>query len=155
MTRITATPPVKKFYGSFYDTASTQYAASAQVAAAMSCNSTLENFGVVMNSSSIMFQNTGVYDIQFSAQFVGTKIADIYVWLRRNGTDVPWTNSKINIDNQNSAVVAAWNFVQTFNANDVAQVMWAVSDIDVHIQSSASTVNYPAIPGVIVTVTEI
>lgn len=155
MTRISAVSPVKKFYGSFYDSASTHYAASAQVATVMPCNTTVESFGVTMNSSSITFQNTGVYNIQFSAQFVGTKTADIYVWLRRNGTDIPWSNSKINIDNQNSAVVAAWNFVQTFNTNDVAQIMWAVSDVDIHIQASASTANYPAIPGVIITATEV
>lgn len=155
MTRITPTSPTKKFYGSFYDSASTHYAASALAPTVMPCDTTIENFGITMNSSSIVFQNTGVYNIQFSAQFVGTKIADIYIWLRKNGTNVPWSNSKINIDNQNSSVIAAWNFVQTFNVNDVAQIMWTVSDVDVHIQASASSANYPAIPGVIITATEV
>lgn len=155
MTRIAATPPTKKFYGSFYDTASTQYAASANIGVAMSCNTTLESFGVSMNSSSINISNTGVYNIQFSAQYIGDHSGDIYIWLNKNGTSMPWTNSKVSISQQNLALVTAWNFVQTFNANDIVQLYWSVTDTAIHIASSASTVNYPAIPGVIITVTEV
>lgn len=155
MTRITATPPTKKFYGSFYDTASAQYAASVNIGVPMSCNTTDEAFGISMNSSSIVIQNSGVYNIQFSTQFLGDHSGDIYIWLKQNGQNVPWSNSKVSVSQQSLSLVTAWNFVQSFNANDVVQLYWATTDTAIHIAATASTVNYPAIPGVILTVTEV
>lgn len=155
MTRIFSTPAhVPGFYGSFYDSSSAQSAASPNIGYPMRLNTTVETFGVTVNSSSISILNKGVYNFQFSTQFVGAKTANLNIWLKQNGIDVPWSNTTLTTSNQSSDIVAAWNFVQTFNANDVVQLMWATSDVAIQIQS-ASVIAGPQVPGVIVTVTQI
>lgn len=144
-----------RWYGSFYDTSASQVAVGTGSATAIRINTTAESNGISVNSSSIIFAHTGVYNIQFSTQLVGTHSGDVYIWLKQNGSNVPWSNTKLSITNQAPAIVAAWNFVQTFNAGDYAQLYWAPSDTAIQIASSPAWDSEPAIPGVILTVVQV
>ncbi|NDB86729.1 MAG: hypothetical protein EB127_29150, partial [Alphaproteobacteria bacterium] len=125
-----------RWYGSFYDTSASQVAVGTGSATAMRINTTVENNGISINSSSIIFHNSGVYNLQFSTQFVGDHSGDIHVWLKRNGSNVSWSNTKLSIPQQSTAIVAAWNFVQTFDSGDYAQLYWAVTDTAIKITST-------------------
>ena len=54
-------------------------------------------------------------------------------------------------------LVASWNFIYDFNANDYLQIMWWSNDVDMRLYSEGTQTNptRPAIPSVILTVWEL
>lgn len=145
------------YYGSFYST-QTQTAAAANTAYAMTLNTTADSNQIAISSSSrITFKNRGTYNIQFSAQAKQTSGSPHYlwIWIRKNGVDVPYSASKISIQGSNSEIVPAWNFVVTVLGGDYVQIMWAVEDTAIQLLAEAATAFCPAIPSVIATATSI
>lgn len=144
-------------YGSFYDT-TTQTAAVINTAYGITFDTTDLTFGVYRGSptSRIYVDTQGVYNIQFSAQLDNTSGGNhlIYIWLRVNGVDVTYSASQVRLKGTDGELVAAWNFVQNLKANDYFELMWSVSDTSVQILSSAAVAPVPAIPSVILTVTD-
>lgn len=144
-------------YGSFYDT-TTQTAAAINTAYAMTFNTTDLSFGVTRGSptSRIYVDTGGVYNIQFSAQLDNTSGGShlIYIWLRINGTDVPNSASQVRLKGTDGELVAAWSFVESLKANDYFEIMWSVTDTAVQITSSGAVAPVPAIPSVILAVTD-
>ena len=144
---------VTGYYGSFYDT-TTQTAALPNTPYAMQLNTTVESNQIaVVSGSRITFKNRGTYNIQFSAQLDQTSGAsqNIYIWIRKNGVDVPNSASIVAIQGSTAELVAAWNFVVTVLGGDYIQIMWAVSNTAVQIVAAPAGAFYPAIPSVIVT----
>lgn len=154
-------PPPKEYrtprYGSFYDTTD-QTAAAINTAYAMTFNSTDLSVGVTIGSptSRIYVDRPNVYNIQFSAQFINTGggAHDAWVWLRKNGTDVPNTATALRVEGNNTQDVAAWNFLLQMNAGDYFELMWEVSDTALSLQTDPATAVHPAIPSIILTVTD-
>ena len=144
-------------YGAFCDT-TTQTAAAINTAYAMTFNTTDFSSGVYIGSptSRIYVDTHNVYNIQFSAQLDKTAggVGLVWIWLRKNGTDVPNSASQVRIQGNNAEVVAAWNFLLEMNAGDYFELMWEVDDITVEILTAPATAVHPAIPSVILTVTD-
>jgi outer membrane lipoprotein-sorting protein len=141
------------YYGSFFDT-TTQTAAAINTPYAMRLNTTAESNQIaVISDSRITFKNRGTYNIQFSAQLDQTSGSshNIYIWLRKNGVDVPSSSSVVAIQGTSAELVAAWNFVVTVLGGDYVQIMWAVSNTNVQIVAAPANAFSPAIPSVIVT----
>lgn len=136
------------YYGSFYSNTS-QTGGTSQL---MPIDQVYEANGIVLDSNQIVFQNTGVYNIQFSTQFDTSNSSgkDVYIWFTKNGSDIQESNSSINIANQ-SRSIAAWNFMQTFAANDHVGIKWYCHDTSVHIVSNPTGYTGPYIPSVIIT----
>lgn len=161
ITALQQTPPPKEYrtprYGSFYDT-TTQTAAAINTAYAMTFNTTDLSVGVTCGSptSRIYVDRPNVYNIQFSAQLDKTAggVGLIYIWLRKNGTDVPNSTTQVRIQGNNAETVAAWNFLLQMNAGDYFELMWEVDDTSVQILTEAASAIHPAIPSVILTVTD-
>lgn len=152
------TPPLRqRRYGSFYDT-TTQTAALANTAYAMTFNTTDLSAGVYIGSptSRVYVDRAGVYNIQFSAQLDNTSGGDhqAWIWLRVNGADVANTASEVRLKGNDAELVAAWNFLYNFKADDYFQLMWAVGNTGVQIKAAAAAAPVPAIPSVILTVTD-
>lgn len=145
-----------RWYGSFYDT-TTQTASATNSMHFMRFNTSdsASTTGVRVNSSSIIFDHNGIYNIQFSAQFDTTKSSQVEVWIRKNGDNVPWSNTTVSTDNQNPRVAVAWNFIANVNSGDWMQLAWATSDIATRILSTASTSHSPEIPSIILTVVQV
>ena len=143
-------------YGYFYDT-TTQTAAVINTAYGITFNTVGFQRGVTIGSptSRIYTDRQGIYNIQFSAQLDKTSggTAFIYIWLRVNGVDVPNSASQIRIQGNNAEIVAAWNFVEQFNAGDYFELMWSTDDTSCQILASPAVAPVPAIPSVILTVT--
>jgi hypothetical protein len=147
----------RKRYGSFYDT-TTQTAAVINTAYAMTFNSTDLSVGVTVGSptSRIYVDTHNVYNIQFSAQLDKTAggVGLVWIWLRKNGTDVPSSTGQIRIQGNNAETLAAWNYLLDMNAGDYFELMWEVDDITVEILAEPASAVHPAIPSVILTVSD-
>lgn len=147
----------RRSYGSFYDT-TTQTAAAINTAYAFTYNTTDLSNGVYLGSptSRVYVDRLGVYDIQFSAQLDNTSGGShlIYIWLRVNGTDVANSASQVRLKGTDGELVAAWNFVQNFNAGDYFELMWSVDNTSVQVLHQAAAAPVPAIPSIILTVTD-
>jgi hypothetical protein len=147
----------RKRYGSFYDT-TTQTAAVINTAYAMTFNSTDLSTGVYVGSptSRIYVDTHNVYNIQFSAQLDKTAggVGLVWIWLRKNGTNVPNSTTQIRIQGNNAETVAAWNFLLDMNAGDYFELMWEVDDITVELLAEPASAVHPAIPSVILTVSD-
>jgi len=144
-------------YGSFYDT-TTQIAAVINTAYAITFNSTDMSQGVYRGTptSRIYVDTPNVYDIQFSAQLDKTSggTGNVWIWLRKNGADVANTASQIRMQGNDAEQVAAWNFLLDMNAGDYFELMWEVDAVDIQITTFAATAVHPAVPSVILTVTD-
>ena len=145
-------------YGAFSDT-TTQTVTSINSAIAMTFNTTDAANGITIGSptSRIVVAEQGVYNVQFSAQLDKTSgaAATIYIWLRKNGTNVPNTASKVAIQGTTAELVAAWNFIIQLEPTNYVELMWSSDDADVVLQAASATSVWPAIPSVICTVTQV
>jgi len=144
-------------YGSFYDTTD-QTAAVINTAYAMTFNSTDLSTGVTIGTptSRVYVDTHNVYNIQFSAQFVNTAggTHNVWVWLRKNGTNVANSATTLRLQGNNAEEVAAWNFLLDMNAGDYFELMWEVSDLAVSLLADPASAVHPAIPSIILTVTD-
>lgn len=120
-------------YGAFQDTAD-QTAASANTAYALNFNTTDYSNGVYISSNSrINVRNTGVYNLQFSAQLrnTDTQIHDVDIWLSKNGSTVSGTNGQVSVPNSHGGVdghiLPAWNYIIQLNAGDYVELMWSTT----------------------------
>lgn len=153
----TASFGVTNYYGSFYHTAS-MLNTSPGIPNTMSLNTTDLSNGVVISGSindKIKFLNSGIYDVQFSAQLDKTSAgADfiIYIWIKQNDLDIPISNTAVTtLGGTNAKTVASWNWFVSASANDYVQLMWASDAADARIQYNATPTYGPAVPSLIVT----
>jgi hypothetical protein len=111
----------------------------------------------IASGSRITVSHAGVYTIGFSiqAQNTATGTEQLDIWFRKNGTDIPDSNSRFGLSARKSAtipssLIAVTNFMLTLAANDYVQIMWRVSDVAVTIPAfpaiAASAGVTPAIP---------
>jgi hypothetical protein len=152
------TPQLERLrYGSFYDTTD-QTAAVINTAYAMTFNSTDLSQGVYLGSptSRVYVDTHNVYNIQFSAQLVNTAggTHNTWIWLRKNGTNVANSATTLRLQGNNAEEVAAWNFLLDMNAGDYFELMWEVSDLAVSLLADPASAVHPAIPSIILTVTD-
>ena len=147
---------VRHRYGSFYDTTS-QTAAAINTAYAMTFNTVDLSVGVTRGTptSRIYVDTLNVYNVQFSAQVDKTAggVGLVWVWLRKNGVNVPDSAGQIRIQGNNAEILAAWNYVIELNAGDYIELMWEVDDTSVILLAEAASAVHPSVPSVILTVT--
>ncbi len=113
----------------------------------------------VVNDADITVDDTGVYNIAFSAQITKTDPGTdtVYLWLRIGGVDVPDSNTALVLSGSGAKQVAAWNFFASLGAGGHATLMWASLDANARIvyESDGATPYGPAIPSMIVTVSQV
>ena len=152
-------------YGSFYDTTN-QTAVAANTAYPVKLNSTdstaTSGFSILTdglgNKTIIKAANEGVYNIAFSAQLrrgSGGTSETIDFWLKKNGTNVPYTNTSVSVQANAGLLVAAWNFFIRMNAGDEAQLMWATTTTAIDMPYAAGNAVHPETPSVILTVNKV
>ena len=154
-TKINAPTP----HGSFYDT-TTQTNPVATAVKLMKINSVYDaqdgtQYAVKKDTNRVYITQTGVYNIQFSAQLdnVGGGNTEIYIWIRVNGQNVPYSASKVVIAGPNDEKVAAWNWVLTLKAGDYIEIAWESPSTDTILLHIPASGNIPEVPSVILTVT--
>jgi len=151
------------YYGSFYDTGNHTLTTTTD-SYPVSINSTLEGFGVSVNTGShIQVGHAGVYNLQFSAQLnnTDTAIQDATIWLRKNGTDIADSAGLIAVPSSHGGfaghIIVSWNYVLSLSAGDYLEVWWGAEDKLVTIQTIAAgtTPTTPRSPSIIVTLTQV
>lgn len=146
-------------YGAFQDSTD-QTIASTTTAYAMGLNTTDYSEGVsVTNTSRIKVDYSGLYNLQFSAQFTNTDSAeqDISIWFRKNGSDVANSNSEFTINKKHGSLdgrlICALNFFIALAKNDYVEIMWSATSTTVSLQQipAQTSPTRPATPSVIAT----
>ena len=108
----------------------------------------------------IMAQYSGIYNYQFSVQLknTDTQIHSAWIWLRKNGVDVPGTGSKFDITSSHGGtpgyVIAACNFYVDLKATDTVEMWAAVDNVAITFDAAAAQTSpfaMPAIPSVVAT----
>jgi uncharacterized protein YdbL (DUF1318 family) len=143
-------------YGQFYDT-TTQNVAVVNTAYAVTFNTTDISDGVRLRSpstSEIEVDTEGLYNFQVSVQIDTTSGGTdlVYLWFRKNGTDIPDSACRVQIQGNNAELLQAFNLFVNMAPGDYVQFMWAADDLDAELASFAATAFAPAIPSVIMTV---
>jgi hypothetical protein len=153
-------------YGQFQSNVD-QTAAAIDVAYAITYTQSDFAGGVTLsNSSRLTVPSAGVYTTTFSIQFKNTTndVQDIDIWLRKNGTDIPDTNSRFSISARKSSgnpshLVATTSVMVELAANDYIEVMFHVTSTSVSLEhfpavtySAGVTPAHPATPSAIVQV---
>jgi hypothetical protein len=145
------------YQGSFYSTA-LQTTIGSEIKAMTLTDTDISNGVSLVSGSQIKVANAGVYNLQFSAQIqktTGGSREIIYIWFRKNGQDIPNSNTALTLANNSDLLVASWNFFSQMNATDYLQVMWYTTDSHIQLIPSSATANYPAIPSVIITMNKV
>ena len=114
------------------------------------------------NLTRITFANTGIYNIQFSAQLnnLSTSPEDVTIWLRKDGIDLPATGSIVGMAQRKSVgepyhTIASWNFVLSVVAGEYYQLMWSTTNhTNVTIPAYSAIPPAPSVPSIILTVTQ-
>lgn len=144
-------------YGSFFSTSNQLAAANTRYfmpidQTAFSCSSVS-----VTSGNQLRLVGTGVFNVQFSAQFSSSVSQDRYVdiWLMKNGQNVENSNSRITTGDKAPWSIAAWNFfIEGGGASDYWQIAWSVNGtgISLHSEGPQTSPDRPSIPSVILTV---
>jgi hypothetical protein len=146
----------RRRYGSFYDT-TTQTAAAINTAYAMTFNTTRTSEGITLGTptSRVYADTLATYNIQFSVQVNTTVATDqlLWVWLRKNGTNVTASTSQVRTKVLDFAAVVTKNFLLEMNPGDYFELMWATDSTGVQLQTFAASGFYPSVPSVALTVT--
>ena len=152
----TNTPSGTASYGNFLSTVN-QTIVTPGTPQAVSLNTTLasNNFSLAAGSR-VTATVAGVYNLQFSIQLLANPGGggDVEIWLAKNGTAVPASNTRFAIKNTNEAEFAALNYVESLNAGDYLQLFWSTADADnyLYAASAPTALGGPAIPSAIVTI---
>lgn len=152
-------------YGAFAST-TTQAVLSAYGTTVISFDTIYSSNGIsitpigagLARTTRIYFSETGVYNIQFSAQLnrsVSATDAEAEIWFRKNGVNVPQSNTRQTITGKDLESVLTVNFVDSFiSTNYIELVLWG-SDSDVNINHFPAGGGRPEIPSIITTVTPV
>jgi hypothetical protein len=152
------------YWGSFWDETSQTATANTPTAIYLRQRDTGSRGVRVVSGTRITFDYAGAYSITFSIQFSNTdsSIHDINVWLRKNGVDVPASDSRFSIIARHGSidgnVIGCVNFVLPVVANDYLELIWATSDVDAYIHAESAQTSpfaHPSIPGVVCTVVQV
>ena len=147
-------------YGAFQDSTD-QSIATTTATANISLNTTDYALGTsLVDGYKIKVDYSGLYNVQFSLQFVNTdtQIHDVDVWFRKNGSDISNSNSKFSIPNSHGGtpghLIAALNFNVELAKNDYVHLAWATDSTQVTIEQlpAQTTPTRPATPSAIVTI---
>jgi hypothetical protein len=150
-------------FGIYYDS-STQTNAGATAVNLMEFDTLVDQYGVYISTgasgpSHIVLPDDGVYNIQFSAQAHKTDPGSdpIWIWLRKNGNDEAWSNTRIDVNADSNTQVAAWNWMVGASAGDYYEIAWSSTDTTMQLQASTGLTSptRPNIPSVILTVDQL
>jgi hypothetical protein len=147
-----------QYYGVFSKT-SDQTPASANTAYALTFDATDISNGVVIGTptSRIVVPQSGLYNFNVSVQITSgnTSAKNVWVWLRKNGTDIANSARLVTININNGYVPVSFSEPVSMTASQYVEVMFAADDTAITIDNVASTAFAPAAPAVALEVTQV
>lgn len=147
-----------KYYGVFSKT-SDQTPAVINTAYALTFDSTQISNGVVIGgtTSQIIVPVSGLYQFTATVQLSSgsSSAKNIWVWFRKNGTDIANSARIVTNDVNNGYVPIALSETISLDANEYVEIMFAADSTSVTVDSVASTAFAPAAPAVVLEVTQV
>ena len=148
------------YYGAFSDVTD-QFATVINTGYPMLLGVTdLSNGVTVVSGSRVTIANTGIYNIQWSAQFRNPTAAehDVTIWLRKNGVDVPGSAGIVLVPKKHGTFdghnLPSWNFLLDAVAGDYYEFVWSTQDLAVFISFEPAGSPPPSTASVVLTVTQ-
>jgi len=152
------TPQINSKRRGVFRDSTTQSAAVINTAYPITINTTDISHGVYIGAptSRIYVDRLGIYNFQFSLQLIKASAGakEVFIWYRINGVDAADSATIVTLAGSNAAAVAAWNFVLSLNAGDYFELVWSTNDTACQIQATGASPPVPAVPSVILTVTD-
>jgi hypothetical protein len=105
-----------------------------------------------LDGAKIYVEETGDYFVQFSSMLIKTNSSSgtANIWFRKNGTDIPDSNTKITLAGNDAEVTMTVSLILDLEAGDYIQFVSSASSTNTFISSDAAGVG-PATPGIIAT----
>lgn len=156
---------VNNAFGSFYDTTTQTTAGNENLPMKLNNTDSTATSGFSIqndtlgNPTKIVAATSGIYNMQFSAQLykTGGTAAQIYIWLSKQGSFLPDSNTVVQMANNTDYLVAAWNYFLPLSAGQYTQLYWRSTLNSVSILNNTTPVGIglPAIPSVILTMAKL
>lgn len=147
-------------YGAWQDDTD-QSAASTTTAYPVTYNTIdYENGITLVSGSRLKAAYSGLYNIQFSFQLsnIDNATQDVSIWFRKNGTDIPKSNSDFGLAPRKNAtdpyhVIAAMNFFVDLAKDDYVEIVWSTTNtlVTLDAKPTRTSPTRPATPSAIVT----
>ena len=148
----------QRYYGAFAKTVSVALPAI-DTATAITFNTTTVSNGVSIGSpaSRVIVSRSGLYNLSMSFQLSSSSssIKDVYLWVRKNGVDLPNSTIVHSLESDSAKTVQSRSMAVSLNANDYIELYWGSPDNNVSLSAIAATSFSPATPSVILSVNQI
>lgn len=134
-----------------------QLVSGANIATVVSFNTAedLNNVALV-DGTKITVLEAGDYFFQFSAQFFKSSgsAAQADIWLRKNGVDIPRSNSRATLQGNPNEILITLNYILDLEPNDYIQVVFssAYATVELIAHSGLTTPTRPDLPSIIATI---
>jgi hypothetical protein len=99
-------------------------------------------------ASKMVVAQAGIYNLQWSGQFVNTAAAihEVSIWLRKGATgaatDITGSTGRVSINAKHGAFdgggIIGWNYFVQLQANEYIELWWSTPDLDTYITSYAA-----------------
>ena len=148
----------QRYYGAFAKTVGVALSAT-NTATAITFNTTTVSNGVSIGSptSRVVVSRSGLYNLSMSFQLSSSSssIKDVYLWVRKNGVDLPNSTIVHSLESNSAKTVQSRSMTVSLNANDYIELYWGSPDNNVSLSAIAATSFSPATPSVILSVNQI
>lgn len=151
----------KMLYGRFSDTTD-QIPALPNTPYAIQFDTTEVSRGIVSNTgnlptSTITCQESGFYTISADVSLTSTNSSakTFYIWLRKNGVDVPFSARRQSVSGNGTYQNLMYSTTMSLAKNDYFEIMYAVNDVTISINSPPATAFSPSIPSATLLVTQV
>jgi hypothetical protein len=157
----------QKFYGVFSYNGVDQSIAATYTPQAVLFDTTDIADGISIGSpaSRIVVAESGLYKFDFSMQIESNSSSakKLWIWPRIDGSDVPNSNSEVTFSGSGTVLVPSWSWTLSLTAGQYFQIMIAGDSTDIDVTSKAAQTGAngtaafarPAVPGIILEVTEV
>jgi hypothetical protein len=144
--------------GSFYSTTTQPVSSPPAIPTVLTYNTTSVSRGVsIVSSSQITVTKTAIYEVYYSVQIHRTSGGSpvfVYIWIRKNGLDIPDTNGRIEINSNNGDSLPIVPYILPLNSGDYVEFVAQADNANVQILASTPPIG-PFIPSIIVGIKEI
>jgi hypothetical protein len=140
--------------GLFFNTAD-QLLTIANTAYPVVFNATyLDNAVSLLTTSQMEVSIGGVYNFQYSGQIESTNSStkDVFLWIRRNGTDIGFSSRAYSISGSNAYAPIAYSFNIDMDIGDYLELMVSATDTTVRLSAENAASPHPGIPSSVMTV---
>jgi hypothetical protein len=121
-------------------------------------NSSIQRTVSVTNLSRITVAKTAIYEVYYSVQLIRTQGGSndyVYIWLKKNGADVPDTNGRINLNSNNGDQLPIVPYIISLNAGDYIEFAIQGTDEYFRLLYVSPAPIGPDIPSIIIGIKEI